>query len=185
MIEGAILQPTVSMPSRGHYKARGIPRLTRSSKAREASSAALDHKITSKNLVDEPDDASESPSPQPKSTSSPESRKRGQHQAPAGAATARSGKKTLPNPIHGPNKKASASRKKQKTVKEALCITAELRQKGAKIREVLNRLHSITPIPLSHASPFQLLIAVMLSAQVSSCCQHSRISTYPATSLQM
>jgi hypothetical protein len=61
-----------------------------------------------------------------------------------------------------------APKKKRKPLKEAAIVTVALREKGVKIRESLNQLHSITPIPLNHGSPFQLLIAVMLSAQVSS-----------------
>jgi endonuclease-3 len=40
-------------------------------------------------------------------------------------------------------------------------------EKAAKIVEILERLHPEVPIPLRHESPFQLLVAVALSAQTT------------------
>jgi endonuclease-3 len=45
-------------------------------------------------------------------------------------------------------------------------------EKAERIRKVLDRLHPEPPIPLAHASPFQLLVAVVLSAQ----CTDARVN---------
>ncbi|MDP6326453.1 MAG: endonuclease III [Candidatus Thalassarchaeaceae archaeon] len=39
--------------------------------------------------------------------------------------------------------------------------------KAVRIMEILNELHPETPIPLDHKSPFQLLVAVLMSAQTT------------------
>lgn len=45
-------------------------------------------------------------------------------------------------------------------------VTAELKNKGLLIAKQLQGLFPNPPIPLQHETPFQLLVAVMLSAQV-------------------
>ena len=45
-------------------------------------------------------------------------------------------------------------------------------EKARRIRQVLDRLHPEPPIPLAHESPFQLLVAVVLSAQ----CTDARVN---------
>jgi endonuclease-3 len=50
----------------------------------------------------------------------------------------------------------------------ASTITPELQAKAARIAATLQQLYPDPPIPLDHGSPFQLLVAVMLSAQASS-----------------
>jgi len=47
-----------------------------------------------------------------------------------------------------------------------------LREKAARIRDVLDRLYPAAPIPLEHEDPFQLLVAVVLSAQ----CTDARVN---------
>ncbi len=44
---------------------------------------------------------------------------------------------------------------------------AALREKAARIQTILEQLYPAAPIPLEHEDPFQLLIAVVLSAQCS------------------
>ncbi len=39
--------------------------------------------------------------------------------------------------------------------------------KAVRIMEILNKLHHETPIPLDHESPYQLLVAVLMSAQTT------------------
>ena len=39
--------------------------------------------------------------------------------------------------------------------------------KAVRIMGILNELHPETPIPLDHKSPFQLLVAVLMSAQTT------------------
>lgn len=39
--------------------------------------------------------------------------------------------------------------------------------KAVRIMEILNKLHPETPIPLDHESPYQLLVAVLMSAQTT------------------
>lgn len=45
--------------------------------------------------------------------------------------------------------------------------TPELRQKAQKIAEQLQQLYPSPPIPLDHSTSFQLLVAVILSAQTT------------------
>ena len=40
-------------------------------------------------------------------------------------------------------------------------------EKAIRIVQILEKLYSVTPIPLDHNSPFQLLIAVLMSAQTT------------------
>lgn len=40
-------------------------------------------------------------------------------------------------------------------------------EKAERIREILDRIHPAPPVPLNHASAFQLLVAVLLSAQTT------------------
>ena len=40
-------------------------------------------------------------------------------------------------------------------------------EKAARIVKILDELYPQTPIPLDHGDPFQLLVAVMLSAQTT------------------
>ena len=61
--------------------------------------------------------------------------------------------------------------KKRKSSPTAAVVTLELREKGGRIRRQLDDLYSVPPIPLSHDGNFQLLIAVMLSAQVRAHCE--------------
>lgn len=49
---------------------------------------------------------------------------------------------------------------------------AALREKAARIRAILDALYPATPIPLAHEDPFQLLVAVVLSAQ----CTDARVN---------
>jgi endonuclease-3 len=49
---------------------------------------------------------------------------------------------------------------------------AALREKAARIQSILDALYPATPIPLSHEDPFQLLVAVVLSAQ----CTDARVN---------
>lgn len=49
---------------------------------------------------------------------------------------------------------------------------AALRVKAARIRSILEELYPATPIPLAHEDPFQLLVAVVLSAQ----CTDARVN---------
>jgi endonuclease-3 len=49
---------------------------------------------------------------------------------------------------------------------------AALREKAARIERVLAALYPATPIPLAHEDPFQLLVAVVLSAQ----CTDARVN---------
>jgi endonuclease-3 len=49
---------------------------------------------------------------------------------------------------------------------------AALREKAERIRAVLDRLYPRAPIPLAHEDPFQLLVAVVLSAQ----CTDARVN---------
>jgi endonuclease III len=49
----------------------------------------------------------------------------------------------------------------------AITPTAELLQKAQRIAEQLNELYPSPPIPLDHSSTFQLLVAVILSAQTT------------------
>jgi endonuclease-3 len=49
----------------------------------------------------------------------------------------------------------------------AITPTAELLQKAQRIAEQLNHLYPSPPIPLDHSSTFQLLVAVILSAQTT------------------
>ena len=49
---------------------------------------------------------------------------------------------------------------------------AALREKAAQIQAVLDALHPDVPIPLAHEDPFQLLVAVVLSAQ----CTDARVN---------
>jgi endonuclease-3 len=49
---------------------------------------------------------------------------------------------------------------------------AALREKAARIQSILDALYPATPIPLEHEDPFQLLVAVVLSAQ----CTDARVN---------
>jgi hypothetical protein len=49
----------------------------------------------------------------------------------------------------------------------AITPTAEQLQKAQRIAEQLNELYPAPPIPLDHSSTFQLLVAVILSAQTT------------------
>ena len=49
---------------------------------------------------------------------------------------------------------------------------AALREKAARIQSILDGLYPETPIPLAHEDPFQLLVAVVLSAQ----CTDARVN---------
>jgi endonuclease-3 len=49
---------------------------------------------------------------------------------------------------------------------------AALREKAARIESILAALYPATPIPLAHEDPFQLLVAVVLSAQ----CTDARVN---------
>jgi hypothetical protein len=49
----------------------------------------------------------------------------------------------------------------------AVTPTPELLQKAQRIAEQLNELYPSPPIPLDHSSTFQLLVAVILSAQTT------------------
>jgi endonuclease-3 len=49
---------------------------------------------------------------------------------------------------------------------------AALREKAARIHEILDALYPAAPIPLEHEDPFQLLVAVVLSAQ----CTDARVN---------
>jgi endonuclease-3 len=51
-------------------------------------------------------------------------------------------------------------------------VRAAVREKAGRIGEVLDRLYPATPVPLAHADPFQLLVAVALSAQ----CTDARVN---------
>jgi endonuclease-3 len=82
------------------------------------------------------------------------------------AATPPPAKKTkssITTSINGtPLKKATP--KKPAT---ATATTPELLQKAHRIAEQLNKLYPSPPIPLDHSSTFQLLVAVILSAQTT------------------
>lgn len=49
----------------------------------------------------------------------------------------------------------------------AVAVTPELQQKAQRIAQQLGELHPSPPIPLDHSSTFQLLVAVILSAQTT------------------
>lgn len=51
--------------------------------------------------------------------------------------------------------------------RQADAPSAELRARVRRIGRILDRLHPEPPIPLEHGDPFQLLVAVMLSAQTT------------------
>ncbi len=51
-------------------------------------------------------------------------------------------------------------------------VRAALREKAGRIAEVLDRLYPEAPVPLAHGDPFQLLVAVALSAQ----CTDARVN---------
>lgn len=60
-------------------------------------------------------------------------------------------------------------RKKRKTTETASLVRANiesLREKGIKVSTILKELFPVVEIPLKHETPFQLLVAVLLSAQV-------------------
>ena len=40
-------------------------------------------------------------------------------------------------------------------------------EKAEKILEMLEEFYPVTPIPLDHSSPYQLLVAVLMSAQTT------------------
>jgi hypothetical protein len=56
--------------------------------------------------------------------------------------------------------------KKKKPTPQVSVDAATLQPKAHKIADKLKELYPNPPIPLDHGSPFQLLVAVMLSAQV-------------------
>lgn len=49
----------------------------------------------------------------------------------------------------------------------AVAVTTELQQKAQRIAQQLGELYPSPPIPLDHSSTFQLLVAVILSAQTT------------------
>eukprot|EP00210_Caulerpa_lentillifera_P005466 g5227.t1 len=67
------------------------------------------------------------------------------------------------------NSKKKGTRKRQKTTETATSQLSSnfepLREKGIKISTILKELFPVVEIPLKHETPFQLLVAVLLSAQ--------------------
>ena len=74
-----------------------------------------------------------------------------------------------------PTKRTNSKPKKRQRRERATSETQQrdlkgLRAKGERISAILEELHPQTTSPLDHRDPFQLLIAVLLSAQVESIC---------------
>ena len=71
-----------------------------------------------------------------------------------------------------PTKRTSSKRKKrqkrERPVLETRRDLKELRAKGERISAILEEFYPELTLPLEHKDPFQLLIAVVLSAQVDS-----------------
>ena len=61
---------------------------------------------------------------------------------------------------------ARTTPKKRRSVPTAAIVTQELQAKADRIRKELDTMYGMPAIPLDHSTPFQLLIAVILSAQV-------------------
>eukprot|EP00882_Tetradesmus_deserticola_P003581 GHRQ01003791.1.p1 GENE.GHRQ01003791.1~~GHRQ01003791.1.p1 ORF type:complete len:225 (+),score=47.53 GHRQ01003791.1:393-1067(+) len=81
------------------------------------------------------------------------------------AATSPPGKKTksIATSINGTPLKKATSRKPA----TAITPTPEVLQKAQRVAEQLNQLYPSPAIPLNHSSTFQLLVAVILSAQTT------------------
>lgn len=74
-----------------------------------------------------------------------------------------SGQATNTTPVKSPSKRSSTPKK----LPPAVTPDAALLDKAARIAAQLQTLYPDPPIPLSHTSSFQLLVAVMLSAQTT------------------
>ena len=85
-----------------------------------------------------------------------------------------------------PTKRTDSKRKKRKTVidkknkKKSVSVTAPtdlptLQEKGKRVAAILDELYPDKQIPLDHESHFQLLVSVLLSAQVRSEVMGARI----------
>ena len=65
-----------------------------------------------------------------------------------------------------PIPKLTPTPKKKKPIPQVSVDVTTLQPKAQGISEKLKELYPKPPIPLDHGNPFQLLVAVMLSAQV-------------------
>lgn len=71
------------------------------------------------------------------------------------------------NSTKSPAAKSPAAKRTPKKQPPAVVPDAAMLEKAAKIAAQLQQLYPSPPIPLEHSSPFQLLVAVMLSAQTT------------------
>ena len=168
--------------NRDWSRPKQMPTLRSSSKARQTARLAAEVKLTfneiqEETVVADPVKQSQASADQPTKKSANRKRKRAVHQADDDKTSQAEtlAVSAVSIAVEQPGQKPAAPAKKAKARKALLATLwteadlVPLRAKAEQLFDQLNELYIDPPCPLNYESPFQLLVAVILSAQVPHC----------------